>query len=133
MVPKITKLVLSIVFLIALLIPAVPAVVLREDMLDLNKTISYADLGLTGQQDVQIWVGNTLVEYGNTSGADVLYQPLNDYTTVIRPTLSNRWMNNPALMLVDAVGYLLSFALPIFVILGLGAILIGLSRAGGRR
>lgn len=133
MVPQKTKLVLSIVFLIALLVPSVPAVVLNESQLDMNKTISYADLGLTGQQDVQIWVGNELVEYGNTSGADVLYQPLNDYTTVIRPTLSNRWLNAPHLLLVDAVGYLLSFALPIFIILGLGAILVGLARVGGRR
>ena len=133
MVPKNSKLVLSIVFLIALLVPSVPAVVLREDMLDLNRTINFADLGLTGQQDVQIWVGDELVEYGNTSGADVLYQPINDYTTVIKPTLSNRWMNNPALLLTDAVDYLLSFALPIFIILGLGAILIGLAGFGRRR
>lgn len=133
MVPQKTKLVLSIVFLIALLVPSVPAVVLREDMVDLNKTISFADLGLTGQQDVQIWVGDKLVEYGNTSGADVLYQPLNDYTTVIRPTLFTRWMNNPELLLTDAVDYLLAFALPIFIILGLGAILIGLAGYGRRR
>jgi hypothetical protein len=133
MVPKKTNLVLSIVLLIALLIPAVPAVVLKEDMLDMNKTISFADLGLTGQQDVQIWVGDELVEYGNTSGADVLYQPLNDYTTVIRPTLFTRWANHPEFMLTDAVDYLLAFALPIFVILGLGAILIGLAGYGRRR
>lgn len=133
MVPNKTKLVLSIVLLIALLIPTVPAVVLREDMVDLNKTISYADLGLTGQQDVQIWVGSELVEYGNTSGADVLYQPFEDYTTVIRPTLANRWLNNPPLLLIDAVGYMTSFALPIFIILGLGAILIGLANIGKRR
>lgn len=133
MVPKKTKLVLSIVFLIALLVPVVSAVVLREDMIDPNKTINYADLGLTGQQDIQIWVGDTLVEYGNTSGADVLYQPLNDYTTVVKPSLSNRWLNNPALLLTDAVDYLLSFALPIFIILGLGAILIGLAGLGRRR
>jgi hypothetical protein len=132
MIPN-KKLVLSIVFLIAIIFPAVSAVVLREDMVDLNKTISYADLGMTGQQDVQIWVGSELVEYGNTSGADVLYQPLEDYTTVIRPTLTNRWLNNPAMMLVDAVGYLTSFALPIFIILGLGAILIGLANVGRRR
>jgi hypothetical protein len=132
MIPN-KKLVLSIVFLIAIIFPAVSAVVLREDMVDLNKTISYADLGMTGQQDVQIWVGSELVEYGNTSGADVLYQPLEDYTTVIRPTLTNRWLNNPAMMLVDAVGYLTSFALPIFIILGLGAVLIGLANVGRRR
>ena len=121
-----------ITFCILMPVPA-SAIVYREDMVDLNQTISYADLGLSGQQDIQIWVGSVLVETGNTSGADVLYQPLGDYTTVVKPSLSNRWLNNPGLFLVDAVDYLLAFALPLFVIVGFAAILIGLAHVGRRK
>jgi len=132
--PKKTKpVIVSIVFLIALLVPAVSAVVLIPDLVDLNKTISFSDLGLNGQQDIQIWVGNQLVETGNTSGADVLYQPIGDYLVVNRPTLTSRWLNNPALFLTDAMDYLLAFIFPIFIILGLASILIGLSSYGRRR
>ncbi len=97
-----------------------------------NKTMSYADLGLTGSQDIQIWVGNTLVETGNTS-AGYLYQPDGDFTVVVKPTLSNRWLNNPALFLTDAMDYLLAFAFPLFIILGFAAIIIGLANMGRRR
>jgi len=119
MVLKNTKLILCLAILIALFVPLVSAVVLRPDMVDLNRTITFSDLGLTGQEDVQIWVGTDLVEYGNTSGADILYQPLDaDFHIVTRPTLSSRWLNNPALFLTDAVDYLMAFAFPLFVILG---------------
>lgn len=132
--PQKTKLVLSIALLLALVVSGVSAVVLKPDMVDMNRTITYSDLGLTGQEDVQIWVGTDLVEYGNTSGADILYQPIDaDYHVVTRPSLSSRWLNNPALLLTDAVDYALEFSLPLFIILGFCAILIGLSNYGKRR
>lgn len=132
--PQKTKLVLSIALLLALVVSGVSAVVLKPDMVDMNRTITYSDLGLTGQEDVQIWVGTDLVEYGNTSGADILYQPIDaDYHVVTRPSLSSRWLNNPALLLTDAVDYALAFSLPLFIILGFCAILIGLSNYGKRR
>lgn len=126
-------LILIFAFACVLMPAPVSAIIYHEDMVDLNQTITFADLGLSGQQDVQIWVGNTLVEAGNTSGADTLYQPLGDYTTVVKPSLSNRWLNNPALLLTDGVDYLLAFALPLFIILGFAAILVGLAHIGRRR
>lgn len=132
MVPKKTNLILCIALLFILSIPGAYALVLEPDMVDLNKSITFADLGLSGQQDVQIWVGDTLVETGNTSSADILYQPLNDYTVVVKPTLWNRWLNNPALLLTDAIDYLTAFALPLFVILGFCAIIVGLANYGRR-
>jgi hypothetical protein len=133
MVSQNTKRILILALLIALLVPLSSAVVLEPSMVDLNKSITFADLGLTGQEDVQIWVGDTLVEYGNTSGADVLYQPLQDYLVVTRPALRSRWLNNPALFLVDLMDYLMAFSFPLFVILGFCAILFSLSRYGRKR
>jgi len=129
MVPKKITLILCTALLLLVIIPTVSAEVLRPDLVDFNKTMSFADLGLTGSQDVQIWVGDKLVETGNTT-AGYLYQPIGDYTVVVKPTLSNRWLNNPALLLVDFIDYLLAFAFPLFVIFGFGAILVGLSRYG---
>lgn len=122
---------ICIALLIALLMPCVSAEVLHPEMVDCNKTMSYADLGLSGPNDVQIWVSDTLVETGNTT-AGHLCQPLNDYTVVQKPSLSNRWINNPGFLFTDAIGYLLTFALPIFMILGFCAILIGLANHGRR-
>jgi len=130
MVSQKTTLIFCLVLLIAS-IPAVSAEILHPEMVT-NKTMSYADLGLTGSQDIQIWVGNTLVETGNTS-AGYLYQPDGDFTVVVKPTLSNRWLNNPALFLTDAMDYLLAFAFPLFIILGFAAIIIGLANMGRRR
>ena len=132
MVKPNTKIVICTALLIALFVPLVSAVVLKPELVDLNKTITFADLGLTGQEDIQIWVGNELVETGNTSGVDILYQPLGDYLVVTRPTLSSRWLNDPALFLTDVIDYLLAFALPLFVIFGFLAILIGLAAYGRR-
>ena len=130
MVKPYGKIIICIALLIALFVPLTSAVVLKPDLVDLNKTITFADLGLTGQEDIQIWVGNELVETGNTSGEDTLYQPLGDYLIVTRPTLSSRWLNDPALFLTDVIDYLLAFALPLFVICGFFAILIGLAEYG---
>ena len=134
MVLKNTKLILCLAILIALFVPLVSAVVLKPDMVDLNRTITFSDLGLTGQEDVQIWVGTDLVEYGNTSGADILYQPLDaDFHIVTRPTLSSRWLNNPALFLTDAFDYILAFFFPIFIIMCMIAIASGLAAHGRKR
>lgn len=134
MVPKNKTLLICTVLLIAFLVPFASAEVLKPDMVDFNKTITFSDLGLTGQEDVQIWVGTDLVERGNTSGADILYQPISaDYHVVTRPTLMSRWLNNPALFLTDAVEYLLAFAFPLFIIFGFIAILFGLAGYGRRR
>lgn len=123
----------GIALLIALFVPFGSAEVLKPDMVDFNKTITFSDLGLTGQEDVQIWVGAELVERGNTSGADILYQPISaDYHVVTRPSLASRWLNNPALFLTDLLDYLLAFIFPIFVICGLVAILFGLAHIGRR-
>lgn len=125
--------ILCIALLIALFVPFVSAEVLQPDMVDFNKTITFSDLGLTGQEDVQIWVGTELIERGNTSGADILYQPISaDYHVVTRPSLASRWLNNPALFLTDLIDYLLAFIFPIFVICGLVAILFGLAHIGRR-
>jgi len=129
---KLKNITILILALLALLVLPVSAEVLHPEMVDFNKTMTYADLGLTGSQDIQIWVGNTLVETGNTT-AGYLYQPTGDYTVVVKPQLANRWLNSPPLFLKDAFAYLLEFAIPIFIILGLGAVLIGLARYGGRR
>jgi hypothetical protein len=132
MQPKPALILVYIAVLCVLFVMPASAEVLRPDMVDLNKTVSFADLGLIGQQDIQIWVGPYLVETGNTT-AGYLYQPIGDYFIVVKPSLANRWLNKPDLLLKDAVSYLLEFALPIFIILGLGAILIGLARYGGRK
>lgn len=125
--------ILCIALLIALFVPFGSAEVLQPDMVDFNKTITFSDLGLTGQEDVQIWVGTELIERGNTSGADILYQPISaDYHVVTRPSLASRWLNNPALFLTDLIDYLLAFIFPIFVICGLVAILFGLAHIGRR-
>jgi hypothetical protein len=120
-------LIIGIICLFAL-IPLASADVLHPELIS-NKTISFADLGLTGQQDIQIWQGNILIETANTS-AGYIYAPEGDYFVVVKPALTNRWLNNPAMFLVDAVDYLLAFALPLFMILGMGAILIGLAKYG---
>ena len=130
MQPKATV-ILILAVLCVLVLPA-SAEVLHPEMVDLNKTMSYADLGLTGSQEIQVWVGNTLVETGNTT-AGYLYQPTGDYTVVVKPQLSNRWLNSPPLLLKDAIAYLMEFAIPIFILLGLGAVLIGLAGYGRRR
>lgn len=126
-----TKLFFLIGIVLLILVSPGSAEVLHPEMVDLNKTMTYADLGLTGAQDVQIWVGNTLVETGNTT-AGYLYQPIGDYSVVIKPSLISRWASNPANILTDAVNYLLTFALPLFVILGFAAIIIGLYHKGRR-
>lgn len=128
-----TKMVIPVLVLCAFcaLVPFASADVFHPELVDFNRTITFADLGLTGQQDVQIWQGNILVETANTTSGRV-YAPVGDYMVVVKPTLVNRWLNNPGLLLKDAVDYILAFALPIFIILALGAILIGLSRAGRR-
>lgn len=132
MEPK-TKLILCIALLIVFFVPFASAEVLQPDMVDFNKTITFSDLGLTGQEDIQIWVGTELVERGNTSGADILYQPISaDYHVVTRPTLMSRWLNNPGLFLKDAIEYLLEFSLPLFIICGFIAIIIALSAIGRR-
>jgi hypothetical protein len=123
---------LLILATLCLIVFPVSAEVLHPEMVDLNKTMSYADLGLTGSQEIQIWVGSTLVETGNTT-AGYLYQPVGDFTVVVKPQLANRWLNNPALLLKDIVAYLLEFAIPLFIILGLCAILFGLARYGGHK
>jgi len=126
---KLEKTALLILCVLAVIVLPASAEVLHPEMVDFNKTIAYSDLGLTGQQDIQVWVGNILVMTGNTS-AGYLPQPVGDYHVIVKPSLINRWMNNPPLFLKDAMDYLLAFALPIFIILGLGAILIGLAHAG---
>jgi hypothetical protein len=120
---------ICIALLIALFMPCVSAEVLHPEMVDCNKTMSYADLGLSGPSDVQIWVSDTLVETGNTT-AGHLCQPLNDYTVVQKPTLGNRWINNPRYLLDDAVSYLVTFGLPLFIIAGF---LLILAKIGRRR
>jgi len=130
MVLKKTNLIFCIALLITL-IPCVSAVVLHPEMVDYNKTVAYSDLGLTGTQEIQVWVGNVLVMTGNTS-AGSMPQPIGDYHVVVKPALGNRWLTNPALFLTDAVDYLLAFALPLFVIFGFIAIIIGISRYGRR-
>jgi hypothetical protein len=129
---KLKRILCIALVLIAFIVPFASAEVLHPELVDMNKTITFSDLGLTGQEDVQIWQGTTLIERGNTSGADILYQPLGDYLVVTRPTLTSRWLNNPALLLYDLMDYLTAFIFPIFVILGFAAILIGLSRYGRR-
>jgi len=111
------------------LVSCASAEVLHPELVS-NNTISFADLGLTGQQDIQIWQGNILIETANTS-AGYIYAPIGDYFVVVKPSLTNRWVNNPAMLLTDAIDYLLAFALPIFIILGMAAILIGLAKHGG--
>lgn len=132
MVSQNAKLIFCAALLIALFVPFASAEVLHPELVDMNKTITFSDLGLTGQEDIQIWQGMTLIERGNTSGADILYQPLGDYLVVTRPTLISRWMNNPALFLTDAIDYLLAFVFPLFLIFGFCAILVGLARYGRR-
>jgi hypothetical protein len=123
------KLSILIICIIAVVVMPVSATVLHPELVYENKTISFADLGLTGQQDVFIWQGNTLIETANTT-AGYVYQPIGDYMIVVKPSLSNRWLNDPGLFLRDAVDYILAFALPLFIILGLLAICIGLARKG---
>lgn len=123
---------LYIALLIALLAPCVSAEILHPEMVDCNKTMTYADLSLSGPSDVQIWVGTTLVETGNTT-AGHLCQPLGDFSVVQKPALANRWMNNPGYLLTDAVGYLMTFAIPLFIIVGFFAICIGLASYGRKR
>lgn len=115
-----------------LMISTVSAVVLHPELVDFNKTMAYSDLGLTGSQDIQIWVGSTLVETGNST-AGYLYQPIGDFHVVTKPQLFNRWLSNPAYLLTDTVDYLGTFAVPLFVFIGFGAILIGLANYGRRR
>lgn len=122
-------LIISLICLFAL-IPYANAEVLHPELVS-NNTISFADLGLTGQQDIQIWQGNILIETANTT-AGFIYAPMGDYFIVVKPALTNRWLNNPVMFLTDAVDYLLAFSLPIFMILGMAAILIGLSKRGRR-
>jgi len=119
--------ILGFICLLAL-IPCASAEVLHPELVS-NNTISFADLGLTGQQDIQIWQGNILIETANTT-AGFIYAPIGDYFVVVKPALTNRWLNNPVMFLTDAVDYLLAFALPLFMILGMAAILIGLAKHG---
>jgi hypothetical protein len=120
----------GIILLVLIISAPASAEVLHPEMVS-NKTISFADLGITGSQDIQIWVGDTLVETANTS-AGFIYAPENDYTVIIKPTLINRWASNPGLLLVDFMNYLGAFTIPLFVFAGLGAVLIGLAKFGRR-
>lgn len=120
---------ISIALLIAFLVPCVSAEILHPEMVDCNKTMSYADLGLSGPNEIQIWVSDTLVQTGNTT-AGHMCQPLNDYTVVQKPSLGTRWINNPKYLLDDAVMYLLTFAIPLFII---GGFLLILARIGRGR
>jgi hypothetical protein len=132
MIPKKTTLILCIALLISFIVPGVSAEVLRPDMVDFNKTVAYSDLGLTGQQDIQVWVSDVLVMTGNTS-AGSMPQPVGDYHVIVKPSMSNRWINNPGLFFTDAIAYLLTFALPLFMILGLIGAASALSSYGRRR
>lgn len=118
--------------LITALMPVASAEVLRPDLVDFNKTVAYSDIGLTGTQEIQVWVGNILVMTGNTS-AGSMPQPVGDYHVIIKPQLSNRWMNNPVLFLMDGFDYILAFFFPIFIILCMIAIAAGLASYGRRR
>ena len=117
--------------LISAFTPFASAEILRPDLVDFNKSVAYSDLGLTGTQEIQIWVGNILVMTGNTS-AGSMPQPVGDYHVIVKPQLSNRWWNNPALFLTDAFDYILAFFFPIFIILCMFAIAAGLASYGRR-
>lgn len=124
-------LILCIVLLITLLPGVVSAEVLHPEMVDFNKTMAYSDLGLSGPSDIQIWVGNQIVETGNTT-AGVLYQPLGDFTVVQKPSLANRWTGNPLNMFNDLTGFLFANFTTIFVMLGMVAVAVGLASFGRR-
>lgn len=135
---KKTILILCTVFLIALL-PLASAEVLRPDLVDMNKTISFADLGLSGPSEILIYSADpdddyrsVLVETGNST-ADYLYQPIGDYQIVQKPSLANRWLGNPMHFFQDLTGIILTNFMAIFMILGMTAIVIGLAQIGKRR
>jgi hypothetical protein len=86
----------------------------------------------TAKQDIQIYTPNgTMIGLYNTS-SPIIPLPDTDFQIVIRPNTAASYISNPGLFLTDAVGYLMTFAIPLFVILGFCAILIGLSRYGRR-
>jgi len=120
----------GIILLVLIVMAPVSAEVLHPEMVS-NKTVSFSDLGIIGSQDIQVWVGDTLVETANSS-AGFIYAPENDYHVILKPTLVSRWASNPALLLIDIFSYLEAFTVPLFILLGMAAIIIGLARKGRR-
>lgn len=119
------KKILSIIALFALV------AILVSPCLAVNMTITNF---ATGKQDLMFYnPDGTLIGIYNTSSTVIPIPSDTDFQVVIRPNTASTWLNNPALFLGDAVSYLMSFALPLFVILGFCAILIGLSNYGKRR
>lgn len=104
----------------------------------MNKTISYSDLGLSGPSDILIYSidpadnRSVLVETGNTT-AGYLYQPINDYQVIQKPSLANRWLGNPVNLFNDLVGLIFTNFVAIFMILSMVALAFGLAHIGRKR
>lgn len=91
--------------------------------------MSISNLGLGGQQDVLIYNSNgTLIGVYNTSSSNVPL-PDSDYSLIIKPTTMSRAVN-PMTLLSDGIDFLTENAIPLFILLGCGAVLVGLSRKG---
>jgi hypothetical protein len=91
--------------------------------------MSISNLGLTGRQDVMIYDSSgVLLGVYNTSSS---YFPLppTDFTLVIKPTAMAR-VFNPMTLFSDGLDFVTANAIPLFILLGCGAVLIGLARKG---
>jgi hypothetical protein len=96
-----------------------------------NMTVS--DLGLSGPQTIQIYgsSGTLLGTYNTTSNGIPL--PTDDFSLVLKPATTARYVDNPKNLLDDGINYILSYALPIFIILGLLVAAMALAGYGRRR
>lgn len=126
-----TRLILVLLLTIAF-IPLASAEVLHPEMVDYNKTVAFSDLGLVGSQEIQVWVGSTLVMTGNTT-AGSMPQPIGDYHVVTKPSTASRWTSSPVLFFNDMIGLILANFAPIFLILCMIAIASALAGYGRGR
>lgn len=86
----------------------------------------------TGKQDLMIYNPNgTLIGLYNTS-SPIIPLPETDFQVVLRPNTASSWVNNPMLFFTDAISFLLTNALPVFTLIGLLFVAIGLASIGRR-